>query len=345
MPIRVSIVGGSGYVGGELLRLLLGHPYVEVVQVTSESYAGQYVHQVHPNLRRRTTLQFVPLMQLQPCDVLFLALPHGQAQKRIEDFAHLAERILDLSADFRLREPAAYARWYNHEHAAPEWLGHFVYGLPELHREELGGARYVSGVGCNAAASIFALLPLAKAGLIDPTRPVVVDLKVGSSEGGNTPSLASHHPERSGAVRSYAPVGHRHTGEVEQELGLSNVHLSVTAIELVRGVLATAHVWPSLPLTEKDLWRIYRQTYGAEPFVRIVHEKQGVYRHPEPKILAGTNFVDVGFEGEPATDRVVTMAALDNLVKGAAGSAVQCLNVMMSWPETMGLEFAGLHPV
>lgn len=343
--IRASIVGASGYAGGELLRLLLGHPHVEPAQVTSESHAGKFVHQIHPNLRGRTRLEFVRLAELQPCDVLFLALPHGEAQRRMDHFASLAGRVIDLSSDFRLRDVNSYSRWYGHEHAASEWTQRFVYGLPELHREELRQARYVSGVGCNATAGVFALLPLVRAGWIDSSKPVIVDIKAGSSEGGNAPSLASHHPERSGSVRSYAPVGHRHTGEVEQELRLSNVHLSVTAIELVRGVLATAHAWTTQPVDEKDLWRAFRKAYRDEPFVRIVHEKQGVYRHPEPKILAGANFVDVGFEVDSQTGRVVTLAALDNLMKGASGSALQCLNLMMDWPETCGLEFPGLHPV
>lgn len=343
--IRASIVGGSGYAGGELLRLLLGHPQVEVGQVTSETYFGQYVYTVHPNLRKRTNLQFANLATLEPCDVLFLALPHGEAQLRINEFSGLAGRIVDLSADFRLRDLSLYERWYGHAHRAPEWAARFVYGLPEISRAALREARYVSGVGCNATASILALWPLAKAGLIDPERPIVVDIKAGSSEGGNTPSLASHHPERSGAVRSFAPAGHRHTAEVIQALGLENVHLSVTSIELVRGVLATAHVWTQGGIAEKDLWKAYRGVYGQEPFVRIVHERQGVYRHPEPKILAGSNYADVGFALDEATGRVVSICAIDNLMKGAAGSAVQAMNVMLGFEETAGLEFTGLHPV
>jgi len=342
---RISIVGGSGYAGGELLRLLLDHPLVEVGQVTSERQAGTFVHSVHPNLRGRTRLKFSPAAQLEPCDVLCLALPHKRAQERIEHYAGLAERIVDLSADFRLRDPALYERWYGEPHGAPEWLERFVYGLPELHREELKSARYVSGVGCNATASNLALLPLVRAGLIDMEKPIVVDLKVGSSEGGNSYSMASHHPERSGAVRSFAPVKHRHAAEVEQGLGLSNVYLSVTSIELVRGALATAHCWAKGPLQEKDLWKAYRSAYNDEPFVRIVRDKAGIYRYPEPKLLSGTNYADVGFELDPETNRLVSIAAIDNLMKGAAGTALQCLNLMMGWDETLGLGFPGLHPI
>jgi len=347
--IQVSIVGGSGYVGGELLRLLLDHPQVEVRQVTSERNAGTFVHSVHPNLRGRTKLKFSALSALEPCDLLFLALPHGEAMTQIDRFAVMAPKIIDLSADFRLRDPSLFEQWYGHPHAAPHWLERFVYGLPELRREEIKMASYVSGVGCNATASNLALLPLFRAGLADDGRDVIVDIKVGSSEGGNAPSPASHHPERSGAVRSFAPVGHRHTAEVIQEMGFrpdqAIVHLSVTAIELVRGVLATAHVFIKGQISEKDLWKVYRETYANEPFVRLVKDSKGIYRYPEPKILAGANYCDVGFELDERNGRVVSIAAIDNLMKGAAGSAVQCMNLMYGWPETTGLEFPGLHPI
>lgn len=343
--LKASIVGGSGYAGGELARILLSHPQVEIAQVTSESHVGQYLYSLHPNLRARTILQFTPLEQLTACDVLFLALPHGEAQKQIEKFAALAPYLIDLSADFRLRDASAYAKWYGETHRAQEWLKKFVYGLPELHRSGMREAKYVSGVGCNAAASIFALLPLVRADLIEATRPIVVDIKVGSSEGGNSPSLASHHPERSGAVRSFAPVGHRHTAEVEQELGLSNVHLSITSIELVRGVLATAHCFLRAGATEKDLWRAYRAAYRDEPFLRIVKDKAGIHRYPDPKILSGSNYADVGFEIDEASGRVVSLCAIDNLMKGAAGSAVQAMNLVCGFDERTGLEFPGLHPV
>jgi N-acetyl-gamma-glutamyl-phosphate/LysW-gamma-L-alpha-aminoadipyl-6-phosphate reductase len=356
---RVSIAGASGYGGGELLRLLLGHPHVKIAQVTSESNAGHYVHSVHPNLRPGLAtlrysnyaagqpLRFTSSAELQPgaADVLFLALPHGEAQRRIEHFASLAERIVDLSADFRLQDAAVYRQRYGEAHAAPDWLGRFVYGLPEVNREAIRKSRYCSGVGCNAAASILALLPLSRAGLLRPDRPIIVDVKAGSSEGGASPGLASHHPERSGAVRSFAPTGHRHEAEAIQALGRGDIYLSVTAIELVRGVLATAHAWIEPGLSDKDLWRAYRTAYGAEPFVRIVHERGGVYRHPEPKLLAGTNLADVGWDLDPSTGRLVALAAIDNLGKGAAGSALQCMNLMLGLPETAGLEFVGLHPV
>ncbi|NLF01284.1 MAG: N-acetyl-gamma-glutamyl-phosphate reductase [Anaerolineales bacterium] len=344
--IRASIVGASGYAGGELLRLLLAHPEVEVAQITSESYAGDYAYFVHPNLRGHTNLRFNRLAELQPCDLLFLGLPHAEAMDRIDHLAGLAERIIDLSGDFRLRNPADYPRWYEREHPAPEWLQRFVYGLPELHRAELAGARYASGTGCNATVTTLALWPLYRRGLV---RETVVEVKVGSSEGGNKISAASHHPERANVVRTYAPVGHRHIAELIQELHLDpaqpNLHFSVTSVGIVRGALATCHCLLQDDLAEKDAWRMYREDYGDEPFVRLVRASRGIHRYPEPKILSGANYCDIGFVADPHARRLVVIAAIDNLMKGAAGNAVQTANVMMGWPERLGLEFPGLHPV
>ena len=352
-PINVSIIGGSGYAGGELVRLLLAHPYVELGQVSSESNLGKYLYHVHPNLRGQTQIKFCLASEVGPCDVLFVALPHGEMQTRIDQLAALAPKVIDLSAAFRLGDASAYASWYGHDHAAPQWLDRFVYGLPELHRDEIRQASYVSGVGCNATATNLGLYPLFLADLVDRERGVIVEVKVGSSEGGKRASDASHHPERSGAVRSFAPTGHRHTAEVIQEMTLGMkepaIHFTGTAIELVRGVLATAHVFlkPEVAdvTTERDLWKVYRSAYRDEPFVRIVKERQGVYRYPEPKILAGSNYCDVGFALDETSGRVVVVSAIDNLMKGAAGSAIQSMNLMCGFEETAGLGFPGLHPI
>lgn len=348
-PLSVSIIGASGYTGGELLRLALAHPQLEVKQVTSERLDGQFVHFTHPNLRTRTQLKFVRSEAVEKCDVLFLGLPHGSAMGRIDHLATLADRIVDLSADFRLRDASDYDTWYGKPHTNPAWLEKFVYGLPELHRAELKSATYVSGVGCNATATTLAIWPLAAAGLLDASRGVICEVKVGSSEGGAASSDSTHHPERSGVMRSFAPTGHRHTAEVRQALQLKDVvtevHLSATAVDNVRGVLATAHAFVKPGTAEKDVWKAFREAYNHEPFVRIVKEKTGLYRYPEPKILSGSNYADVGFEMDSKTGRVVCLCAIDNLMKGAAGTAVQCVNVMMGWDETLGLEFPGLHPI
>jgi len=344
---NVSIIGGSGYGGGELVRLLLAHPCVEVNQVTSRSHMGEYVYQVHPNLRKRTQLKFSDPFALQPVDILFLALPHGQAQHHIEEYAKLAPKIIDLSADFRLRTSVLYKQWYGEEHAAPEWLGKFVYGLPELHRAEMATANYISGVGCNATASNLALLPLTKADLLDTSFPVLLEIKVGSSESGTEGNAGSQHAERANVIRMFSAFGHRHTAEVIQEMGVNAEHISLTmtAVDLVRGVMATAHAKVKQGVTTKDLWKAYRAVANENPFLRVVKEQRGIYRVPEPKILAGTNYADLGFELDESKGHLVAMCAIDNLMKGASGSAVQSMNLMMGWEETTGLEFAGLHPI
>ncbi len=341
----VSIIGGSGYGGGELLRLLLGHPQVEIIQATSRSHLGEYVYQVHPNLRKRSTLKFSDSGDMQPVDVLFLAQPHGQAQHSIEQYASIAGKIIDLSADFRLKDPAAYLKWYGEPHSAPQWLERFVYGLPELHREEISKASYVSGVGCNATASNLALLPLIKANLIDPADPVMIEIKVGSSESGAEGNSGSLHAERANVIRTFSAFGHRHTAEVIQEMGLRNVSLTMTAVDLVRGVLATAHARVKPGVANKDLWKAYRAIANENPFVRVVKEQRGIYRVPEPKILSGSNYADIGFELDEETGHIVSICAIDNLMKGASGTAVQCMNLMLGWPETTALEFVGLHPI
>jgi LysW-gamma-L-alpha-aminoadipyl-6-phosphate/LysW-L-glutamyl-5-phosphate reductase len=340
-----SIIGGSGYGGGELLRLLLDHPNIEVKQVTSRSRMGEYVYQTHPNLRKRTQLKFSDPSQLEPVDVLFLAQPHGQAQHNIEEYTKLGTKIIDLAADFRLRDESFYEKWYGEKHVAPAWLSKFVYGLPELHRAEMANASYISGVGCNATASNLALLPLVKADLIDLNSSIIIELKVGSSEGGAEGNSASHHPERASVIRTFSSFGHRHTAEVIQEMGVTDVSLTMTAVDLVRGVLATAHAKVKSGVTTKDLWKAYRAAANENPFIRIVKEQRGIYRVPEPKILAGSNYADLGFELDESNGHIVSMCAIDNLMKGASGSAVQCMNLMMGWDETLGLEFAGLHPV
>jgi N-acetyl-gamma-glutamyl-phosphate/LysW-gamma-L-alpha-aminoadipyl-6-phosphate reductase len=342
---RVSIIGASGYGGGELLRILLSHPQVEVVQATSHSHLGEYLYQVHPNLRKRTQLKFTDPAVLEPVDVMFLAMPHGEAQLRIDQYAEAASKIVDLSADFRLHSDAEYQKWYGKPHACPAWLGKFVYGLPELHREEIAHASYVSGVGCNATASNLALLPLIKSQLIDPASPILIELKVGSSEGGATGNPGSHHPERANVVRTFSPFGHRHTGEVIQEMGASRVSLTMTSVDLVRGVMATAHSAVKPGVTTKDLWKAYRSVVNENPFLRLVKEARGIYRVPEPKILCGSNYADLGFDLDETCGHVVSMCAIDNLMKGAAGTAVQCMNLMQGWDECDGLDFPGLHPV
>jgi N-acetyl-gamma-glutamyl-phosphate/LysW-gamma-L-alpha-aminoadipyl-6-phosphate reductase len=337
-----SVVGASGFTGGELLRILDGHPGFELVQATSRSKQNRTVGHVHPNLRHRD-LRFSHPEELESVDVLFAATPHGVAMERIDAFREAAGTVVDLSADFRLDTEAGYEEWYD-GHARPELLAEAVYALPELTREQLPGADLIASGGCNATATILGLLPLVENGILTGEERVVVDVKVGSSEGGAGGGEASSHPERSGVVRPYAPTGHRHEAEIEQFLGL-DVSFSAHAVDMIRGASATAHVFPGEPVSKGDLWGAYRGQYEAEPFVELVAGGGGVYRYPEPKAVAGTNRAEVGFELDPSNGRIVVFAAIDNMTKGSAGQAVQAANVALGLEETAGLSFQGLHPV
>jgi len=341
---RVAILGGSGYAGGEFLRLALAHPDLEVVQVTSERYAGWPVGAVHPNLRGVCDLRFVSADALEPADVLVSALPHGTLANRIDTVLPLAPHLIDLSSDFRFRDPALYARTYAEPHPRPELLDSFVYALPERRREELRSARRIAGAGCIATAATLALAPLVDAGAITRS-DVVVEAKVGSSAAGHSPNLASHHPERAGVVRTYAATGHRHGPEIEQSLpGGVRVHLSASAVERVRGILVTAHVWLHDGSSERDVRAAFQDAYADEPFVRLITQRSGIHRVPDPKILDGTNWCDIGWSLDADSGRVVVMAAIDNLVKGTAGHAIQALNLALGRDERSGLSFSGLHP-
>ncbi|MHA1595022.1 MAG: N-acetyl-gamma-glutamyl-phosphate reductase [Candidatus Baldrarchaeia archaeon] len=353
--MRVGVIGGRGYVGGELLRLLLLHPYVEISCVTSRKAAGEFVYREHPNLRKLTSLKFedVNLSRIgDKCDVVFTAVPHGAAMDLVHELYEMGLKVIDLSADFRLKNPEAYKIWYGFEHKYPDLLEKSVYGLPELHRDEIKRAKIVANPGCMACPSILALFPLVKELDVDLFR-IVVDCKEGSSAGGVEVSRSSHHPERSNVVRPYKVTGHRHTAEIEQELSAVmgkdvKISMSAHAVDMVRGVLATCHVFLRENSTIEDervLWRIYRKYFSNEPFIRLVKEKKGIYRLPDPKAVVGTNFCDIGFEYEDRTRRIVALAAVDNLVKGAAGQAIQNMNIMCGIDETTGLMLPGLHPI
>lgn len=350
--MRIGIIGGSGYVGSELLRLLLMHPQVEVTMVTSRQSAGEFIFNIHPNLRGLTQLKFVPqdMDELQKnCDLVFTATPHGGSVNLVPKLLEAGLKVIDMSADFRLKNPSDYDLYYGWSHAHPEMLKEAVYGLPELHREEIKQANLVACPGCMATSAILGLAPIIKAGLVENNK-IIVDLKVGSSGGGSKATLASHHPERSGGVRPYQVVGHRHTAEVEQELtALSDepVKIGFTphAVNMVRGILSTIHVFPKQPLTNKDLWKALRGMYGTEPFIRLVKYQKGPYQLPDPKITLGTNFCDIGFEIDERVNRLLIFSAIDNMVKGAAGQGVQCLNLLMDIDETTGIKSTGFHPM
>jgi N-acetyl-gamma-glutamyl-phosphate/LysW-gamma-L-alpha-aminoadipyl-6-phosphate reductase len=224
-----------------------------------------------------------------------------------------------------------------------------AYGLPELHREEIKKARLVACPGCMATATILALAPFVRAGLVENNH-IIADLKVGSSGAGSKPTIASHHPERFGGVRPYKVAGHRHIAEIEQELNnLSSEPVTISftphAVNMIRGILATIHVFPKAPLATKDIWKTLRSQYENEPFIRFVKYLKGIYQLPDPKITLGTNFCDIGFEIDPHANRLLLFCAIDNMVKGASGQGVQCLNIMMGIEETTGIKSTGFHPM
>lgn len=375
MTKSAAILGASGYTGGELARLLVGHPHLELVGATSDRLAGEPLHRAHPNLRGASGLKFVPRKELPDADVVFVCAPHTQAMQQVPGLMRDGRTVVDLSADFRLQNAATYEAWYETRHAAPELLQHAVYGLPETRRDQLRGASLISGVGCFATAMNLALLPLARAGLLADAR-IVVDGKIGSSAAGVETNPAGMHAERSRSHRLYAATRHRHAAEVRQECGV-DIHASVHTVELVRGVLATCHILlPAAGPDEKALWKTYRAQYQNEPFVRMVKERSGIHRGPDPNLVAGSNFADVAFHVETGADesgdqrasaatggrppspasqtptngpprgaRIVATCAIDNLVKGAAGSAIQSVNVALAWDERAGLGQLPLHPV
>ena len=341
------IIGGSGYIGGEMVRLVLGHPELELIQVTSERFEKKPLHAAHPNLRGQSDLRYSSASELLECDIAFVALPHGGLMQAIDKVDAIASVVVDLSEDFRAASEAQYNAWHSEPHSNPAWLEKFVYGIPELHRAELIDANYIAMPGCNPTATILGLYPLYRSNIIDEER-TIVDAKISSSAAGNKPNLGTHHAERSRAVRSYRPSGHRHSGEMIQELGTEHISFSATAIELVRGILVTAHVVlkdEHTDMTDKEIRKLYREYYADEPFIRIVKDKTGSYRYPEPKIVQGTNFCDIGFERDVRSNRIVVMSAIDNLTRGSAGQAVQAINIRFGWKENTGLEFFGLHPV
>jgi N-acetyl-gamma-glutamyl-phosphate/LysW-gamma-L-alpha-aminoadipyl-6-phosphate reductase len=350
--VRVGVVGASGYVGGELLRLLLGHPEVELTVATSRQYRGEYIYRVHPNLRGFTDLQFSDpnIDELTDrCDLVFTAVPHGRAVELVPSLVAVGMRVIDMSADFRLKDPADYVKYYGFEHPHPELLERFIYGVPELHREELKGAKWASAPGCMAVTTILGLAPLVRERLVDLDH-LVVDAMIGSSGAGITPTPASHHPERFGVVRPYEVVGHRHTGEIVQELSRlagRRVRVAFTphAVNMVRGILCTAHGFTGREVGLAELWRAYRAMYGGEPFVRLVKDRRGLHRLPNPKTVIGSNFCDVGFDADPENRRVVAFSATDNLGKGAAGSGVQVMNVMLGFDERAGLHIPSPYPL
>ena len=348
--IKVGVVGASGYVGGETLRLLVTHPSAEITMVTSRQHVGQYLHRVQPSLRGFTDLSFSELDYdriADKCDLVFTAVPHGTATEIVKALYDRGIKIIDLSADYRLHEQEGYDKWYGWEHPHPGYLAKSVYGVPELHRDAIRNAQLVSCPGCMAVTSMLALAPLIRNDVID-TDHIVVDSKIGSSGAGAGSGTA--HAMRAGVIRPYKPAKHRHTGEIEQELSeiarrKIRVSMSPHAVDVVRGILCTNHTFIRKEVDEKEIWKMYRAAYGEERFVRLIRDKKGLYKFPDPKFLVGSNFCDIGFDVDEDNGRLIALSASDNLMKGAAGSAIQNMNVMCGFDESEGLLHTPLTPV
>ena len=343
--IKVSIIGASGYGGGELARLLVGHPEVEIVHLTAESKAGEAMADLYPNLRGFTSsiTETADAAQIaKDSDLVFLALPTGKAMQLAPAIVPHA-RLIDLGADFRFKDPQVYEQWYKSPHASPELLADAAYGLTEFKRGEVRRAQIVGNPGCYPTAALLATLPLLQSGKVR-TNGVIVDAKSGVSGAGRGLSMGTHFSEVNENVKPYNVAGHRHTPEIEQEMSaLLGREMPVTftphLVPMTRGILVTAYLSVAGSVTTEEATSILSEAYTGEPFVRVLADVL-----PQTKATSGSNFCDVAVRVDTHSGTLIAMAALDNLVKGASGQAVQNMNVMMGLPEDLGLWTPGLYP-
>lgn len=348
---KAVLIGGTGYGGAEILRRLLFHPHVEVARVTAADNIGKKVGDVHLNLTNLADNlvfeQMAPAEAVKGMDVAFLAMPHKTTAKVVMEILDSGVKIVDLSGDFRLRDPEKYGKYYAHEHPAPHMLteGRFVYGMPELNREAIQKAKYIASPGCFATTIALGLMPLAKAKKLHG--PIHTVAATGSSGSGANPQLTTHHPLRASNIRTYKPLEHQHIPEIIQTLkmgGAGDIELEFVPVSapLPRGIFATSFVDVPAATTKDELEACWRECWKNEPFVRYVEGRQ-----PEVVSVAHSNYVETSFALGPVTGetrRVVCFSSLDNLVKGGAGQAIQSFNVMMGFEETLTLKEPGLWP-
>jgi N-acetyl-gamma-glutamyl-phosphate reductase len=340
--IRVAIFGGSGYGGSELLRILLFHPNVEIAFVTANEQAGRPIAAVHRNLFGLTDLEFQTapsdLSSVSDIDVAFFALPHGQAIRLVPSLTE-SVKVIDLSGDFRLDDPDEFTRYYGLDQTEGELQKKFVYGLSETNREAIRQAQYVANPGCFATASLLALAPMIRSGLL--TGKIIVDAKTGSSGSGIKAAANTHHPQRTNSFYAYKPFVHQHLPEITQHLAeigspLDGLVFMTHSLPVARGIFASCYLETTVNVTNEDVRNLYRTYYSGSFFVRIVEGS------PDINWVKNTNFCDIA--GHSSGTQVVVFSAIDNLLKGAAGQAVQNMNLMFGLEEKTGLVFAGSNP-
>ncbi len=345
--IKTGIIGATGYAGQELVRLLAHHPEVELKYISSRSYEGITFNEVYPNFRNSILEKCVSMdvaEMAEECDAVFLALPHGLTFPQITDDILKKTVVIDLGADFRLKNPEVYRQWYGLTHTNTELLRKSVYGLCELHRNEISGKSLIANPGCYTTCSILSLTPLLKNKLIEVSS-IIIDAKSGVSGAGRSLSLGVHYTECNESVKAYKVAAHRHTPEIEQELSLAagkeiTINFTPHLIPMSRGILTTSYANMLTDTTEDELYRMYKDFYKNEPFIRIVEPGN----LPETRFVRFSNYVDIGFVTDKRTGRAIIVGAIDNLIKGAAGQAVQNMNIRFGFNETTGLQNIPIVP-
>ncbi|ACV61486.1 N-acetyl-gamma-glutamyl-phosphate reductase [Desulfofarcimen acetoxidans DSM 771] len=345
--IKAAIIGATGYAGAELVRILSRHPQVRLTAITSQSYAGQAFWQVYPHLYKYIdlTCEEMDLINIiNQSDVIFAALPHGHAMPIVLEAVKQNKKIIDLGADFRIDDPVVYESWYKVTHTAVDLLAEAVYGLPEINRNRIKEARILANPGCYPTSAILGLAPLLARGLIEP-ESIIIDSKSGVSGAGRSLSLNTHYSEVNESIKAYNIGQHRHTPEIEQEISKiagQKITLSFTPhlTPMIRGILSTIYAKLKIEALDMDLGQLYRDFYQEEPFVRVLPE--GCL--PRTKDVSGSNFCDVAVVKDKRTGRAVVVSAIDNLLKGASGQAVQNMNIMFGFAEATGIDDPSLYP-